>query len=178
MTIDTSKIEKIYLVTTGGTIEKTYDESNGLLVNYPSEIQNRLLPKLRLPYSQIEVKKVLAKDSLDMNDEDRKILVGSLRELAKEGRPILVLHGTDTMDLSVTHCQEQIPQEEIQRPIVFTGAMRPLEFENSDALQNIIEGLMVCRLVTPGLYLSFHGRTFKGPSFIKNFKTMTFDDKN
>lgn len=166
--------QKIKIITTGGTIEKTYDEDDGLLINRNSIIRDKIQNKLRLPYTDLEVEMVFCKDSLEMNDQDRLTLWECIEKSYRElDGPIVVLHGTDTLDQSVRFGFERNPHPPV--PIVFTGAMRPLTYENSDAWQNVIEALMACKIVPPGIYLSFHNRLFKAPNFKKNRQKRTFE---
>ncbi len=170
--MDKNPIQKITLLTTGGTIEKTYDEIEGTLFNRETVIRNRLQEKLRLPYTRIEVKSLMAIDSLDMTDRDREFILNSLKYAAGEGHPIVVLHGTDTMQESAElAAREWDPQV----PVVFTGAMKPLGFEDSDALQNVTEAFMAAKIVGPGIYVSFHNRLFSVPGVRKNKKSRTFE---
>jgi L-asparaginase len=55
----------IALITTGGTIEKTYDEATGSLGNTRS-IVDRMLRRLRLADTAINVIELMSKDSLHM----------------------------------------------------------------------------------------------------------------
>jgi L-asparaginase len=45
----------------------------------------------------------------------------------------------------------------LQVPIVMTGAMTPLGFEDSDGLQNVTESLLAVRLLAPGIFVAMHG---------------------
>lgn len=163
--------QKTLIVTTGGTIEKTYDESDGSLSNRETVIKNTILERLRLPNNRIDVKSIMAKDSLDMDNQDRVIIRQALSKFSEYKNPIVVLHGTDTMQQTIEVCCEQ----KWEVPIIFTGAMRPLGFVNSDAIQNVTEALMATSLVEPGVYLSFHGKLFPGPSVRKNKQSLTFE---
>ncbi len=163
---------RINLITTGGTIEKTYDEQDGTLFNRETVIKQKLNAKLRLPYTEIVVNSVMAKDSLDMNEDDRVIILNKIKELAKEGHPIVILHGTDTMQHTAELVQNKLSNPSL--PIIFTGAMKPLGFEDSDALQNVTEALFAARLVKPGVYISFHNRLFTVPGVRKNKELGTF----
>src|SRR5947199_10565223 len=62
------------LITTGGTIEKTYDEQTGELVNRRS-IVRRMLSELRLEETEVTVLELLSKDSLDMTEADRDRII-------------------------------------------------------------------------------------------------------
>jgi L-asparaginase len=164
------------ILTTGGTIEKRYDEDNGLLTNRESIIEERLNQKLRLPYLDIQIVHLLAKDSLLMDDQDRAVLWSGIEERLALKRPLIILHGTDTVHKSLAFCEEQVKKKSlsIQVAIVFTGAMVPLEMENTDGWQNLTEALLAAQYLTPGLYFSFHSRIYKSPHLIKDRQKKTF----
>ncbi len=168
-----NEIIPLSILTTGGTIEKIYDEIEGALENRETIVKNKLLQRLRMPYTRIDVKEIMSKDSLLMNDHDRQTI---LEAIVKEGtaHPIVVLHGTDTMELTAKYCFENHPGVKV--PVVFTGAMRPLGFEDSDAIQNVIEAMMAARIVKPGYYATFHGKLFTVPNFKKNKTKGTFEE--
>lgn len=164
---------EITIITTGGTIEKTYDETDGILLNRESIIKKKILTRLRLPYTRIFVHSILAMDSLDMTDRDRHIVLLSIQQHLIQKRPVVVLHGTDTMELSAQYCFKELSNLEV--PVVFTGAMKPLGFDDSDAMQNVTEALLACQFLDPGVYISFHNRIYKVPGVRKNKKKRTFE---
>ena len=165
--------QKIIILTTGGTIEKSYSEFDGSLKNRNSLLKRRLLSKLRLPHTEVELKEVMAKDSLYMDDADRAKVVQAVRDVLKKDCPVLILHGTDTMDQTARHIETELGAE-ARHPIVLTGAMRPAGFEDSDATQNFIEALMACQMANPGVYISFHNRLFPASRARKNRQKRTF----
>ena len=167
--------KKIIILTTGGTIEKSYNEFDGSLKNRQSRLKNRLLSRLRLPHTQADLVEVMAKDSLHMNDEDRESIWRHISQEFSKRSPIVVLHGTDTMEISATYCFDHCPEPPVA--VVFTGAMKPLGFEDSDATQNFTEAMIVCQVLTPGFYVSFHNHIFKVPNVQKNRRRLTFEDK-
>ncbi len=164
---------RVTILTTGGTIEKTYDEFHGSLENHESEIKSRILGKLRLPYTNIEVKCLMAKDSLHMTTEDRVLIVATIKSKLKLNKPVVILHGTDTMDKTAKLAYETI--DNLKAAVVFTGAMRPMGFEDTDAIQNVTEALLASKILDPGVYISFHNRIFKAPNIRKNKETRTFE---
>lgn len=163
----------VMIITTGGTIEKTYDEFDGSLENRGTSIKNRILSKLRLPYTNIAVLSLLSKDSLYMDDNDRKLICVTITEQLKKNCPLVILHGTDTMALTAKYCFEKI--KDIKVPVVFTGAMIPMGFEDSDAAQNVTEALLSVKLLSPGFYISFHNQIFEVPHVEKNKFKGTFE---
>jgi L-asparaginase len=164
---------RIIVISTGGTIEKTYDEGDGSLENKKSIILQQIIKKLRLPYKDIEVIALMAKDSLFMTDNDRTLIGHLVQDKLKQNCPIVIIHGTDTMDVTAKYLYDTIKSP--SQPIILTGAMRPIEFENSDAIQNVTEALYACRITAPGFYISFHSELFKVPQVRKNKEKGTFE---
>lgn len=173
MTDSNSKF-KIILLSTGGTIEKTYNEVAGSLENRDSIIQKKVLSKLRLPYTEIEAHTIMSKDSLQMDDSDRQEICDQIAFFEEREHPILVLHGTDTMTQTLRYCSDRL--FEVKVPVIFTGAMRPQEFEDSDAVQNVNEALLAAKLLPPGFYIVFHNRVFPSSLDVhKNLHKATFE---
>jgi L-asparaginase len=169
-----NEILPLFILTTGGTIEKIYDEFEGSLTNRETIVKNKILQKLRLPYTEIQVKQIMSKDSLFMDDKDRDSILESIRTYSRLGNPIVLLHGTDTMDLTAKFCFEHFP--EVSVPVVFTGAMKPLGFDDSDAAQNVIEAIFAARILPPGYHMTFHGKLYAVPHFKKNKQRGTFEE--
>ncbi len=164
--------QKVIVITTGGTIEKTYDEESGVLTNRGSQLQE-MLKRLRLPYTAIQHHDLLCKDSLEMTDKDRLMIALAVENFLELKAPILILHGTDTMELTAQYLYEKIPAVAV--PIILTGAMKPFGFENSDALQNFTEALLAATLVPPNVYISMHGKVHAMPGVRKNKEKGTFE---
>ncbi|MCB9061032.1 MAG: asparaginase [Halobacteriovoraceae bacterium] len=165
--------QKIVLITTGGTIEKTYDEFDGTLENRESQIKELITKKLRLHYTQLDVFSVLSKDSLLMTEDERDFLVKSIKNQLWNDCPIVVLHGTDSMVKTASLCLKELGTPQV--PIIFTGAMKPMGFEDSDATQNVTEALYAAKIVSPGVYISFHNRLFTVPFVRKNKSLRSFE---
>lgn len=163
----------IRILSTGGTIEKSYCESEGTLKNRASIIRDGLIASLRLPYTRLELESVLNKDSLEMDDRDRQQIADAIAHTAQQGEPIVVLHGTDTMSNTADYCFEKLGTPAVA--VVFTGAMKPMGFIDSDARQNVTEALLAARLMPPGFYIAFHNRVFPIPGTRKNRETGTFE---
>jgi L-asparaginase len=169
-----NEVLPLTILATGGTIEKIYDEFEGSLQNRDTIVKNKILQRLRLPYTEISVKQIMSKDSLYMDDADREFILNALKAHEKSLNPIVVLHGTDTMDLTSKYCFDKYP--EISVPVIFTGAMKPLGFDDSDASQNVIEAVFAARIMRPGYYVTFHGKLFTVPNFRKNKLRGTFEE--
>jgi L-asparaginase len=166
---------KLTILTTGGTIDKTYDEFQGDLRNQHTVI-DVILDSLRIPDLDIRNVEVMHKDSLDMTAEDREIVARAVCEAAPTADAIVILHGTDTLsdtgELLVQRCSD------FELPIILTGAMRPYEFRDTDATQNVIEALLASRMVAAGVYVAMHNRVLKFPGVIKDREALTFVRKS
>lgn len=147
----------IYVITTGGTIEKAYSEQTGSVANLNSKIE-RYLQLLRLPDAEVNVVPLLNKDSLEMTDTDRELILATVRGLLSENAPIIITHGTDTMVQTGLFLKQAV--RDIKVPVVLTGAMAPLGFESSDGLQNLTESLFAVRLLSPGIFVVMHNQVF------------------
>ncbi|MBK8913049.1 MAG: asparaginase [Phycisphaerales bacterium] len=162
---------RIALLTTGGTFEKTYDETDGSLRNIGS-VLDKVLASIRLPSLALRHIPVMSKDSLDLTDADRARIVAAVKDALRDADGVVIIHGTDTLALTgeALHREPGIPP----RPIVLTGAMRPYEFRDTDAYQNLIEALLACRLVSPGVYVAMHNQVLRFPGVIKDRTRGTF----
>ena len=162
---------KLTILTTGGTIDKTYDEFQGSLRNQHTVI-DVILDSLRLPDLDILNVEVMHKDSLDMTAEDREIIAEAVCSAAPASDAVVILHGTDTLsdtgELLVRQCTG------LEIPIILTGAMRPYEFRDTDATQNVIEALLASRLLDPGVYVAMHNRVLEFPGVVKDRQALTF----
>ena len=162
---------KITILTTGGTIEKTYNEHDGSLRNYHT-ILPKMLSTLRLPDLDVTYKKVVFKDSLEMTEEDRRRTLAEVRRMLPESDAIVILHGTDTLSKTGELLHRELA--ELRIPIILTGAMRPYEFRDTDAVQNVTESLLAARLIPPGVYVVMHNRVLRFPGVVKDHDRLTF----
>lgn len=166
----------ITLITTGGTIEKTYDERTGSLENRKS-IVARMLRRLRLEDTSIATIPLMTKDSLHMTEEDRERIADAVRASGgamgpRMGAGIVILHGTDTLHETGEKLCAAFPTPSC--PIVLTGAMRPFEMVRSDALQNLTEAIFATAVLTPGVYCVAHGQALRFPGVTKDRDRATF----
>lgn len=168
---------RIVLVTTGGTIEKTFDERTGELANRRS-IVHRMLSELRLEGVEVEVVELMSKDSLEMTDDDRGAIAAAVAQAFEPvagRRPVagvVVLHGTDTLAETGERLLRDLPPPPVA--VVLTGAMRPFEMKRSDALQNLTEALFAAQALPPGVYCVAHGRALAFPGVVKDRERGTF----
>jgi L-asparaginase len=150
-------MQKVYVLCTGGTIEKVYVEHSGSVQNIDAKT-DRYLQRLRLPDLRVRILRLMNKDSLEMTDADRDQVLRAVRKKLKEPAPIIITHGTDTIVQTGLFLERNL--QHLKVPIILTGAMTPLGFERSDGLQNLTESLLAARIVHPGVYLVIHNQVF------------------
>ena len=147
----------IHILTTGGTIEKVYSEQSGTVQNVAARI-NQYVEQLRLPDAQIVVTQLMNKDSLEMTDEDRQVILDAVAARIADS-PVLITHGTDTMVQTGQLLKASLPP--LRYPVILTGSMTPLGFERSDGLQNLTEEAFSRRtLLASGVWIVMHNQAF------------------
>ena len=149
-------MQKIVVITTGGTIEKVYSEQTGNVQNLERKIE-RYFQFLRLPGTEIQVVELMNKDSLEMTAEDRETVLAEVASKVGDA-PVVITHGTDTMVETGKLLKRRLGA--LGRPVILTGAMTPLGFERSDGLQNLTESLFAARVLAPGVWIVMHGQVF------------------
>jgi L-asparaginase len=162
---------RIALISTGGTIEKTYDELSGVLANHIS-VLDVMLVSLELRGIEVQRVQLMNKDSLDMSAEDHTLIAETATRMAEAMSGVVVVHGTDRLAQSGARVVEIAGTP--KSPIVFTGAMRPYELRSTDALQNLTEALLAVQLVAPGVYVAMHNQVLRFPGVRKDKDKGTF----
>lgn len=163
--------KRIAIISTGGTIEKTYDELSGVLENRLS-VLDVMLASLTLEGIEIDRIPLMNKDSLDMTPEDHERIAAATEQQAATHDGVVIVHGTDRLAVSGEKVVERLGTPRV--PVVFTGAMRPYALRSTDALQNLTEALLAVQLVPPGVHVVLHGRVLTFPGVLKDAARGTF----
>ena len=108
-------MQAIYLITTGGTIEKSYSERTGKLLNLAPKV-GPYLGQIRLPQTRVRIVRLLAKDSVELTTEDREKLCSAVRQRLPSLCPIVITHGTDTIVETALHLERSL--EAVPVPII------------------------------------------------------------
>ncbi len=159
----------IGLVLTGGTIGSSDDHgvvalrSDGMLVVDVSDRglgdEAHLVARAWPGPERLElrVRTPLRKLSESMTPVDWVLIANSVRELVEiEGATsVVIFHGTDTACFTAAALSFLL--NDVDVPVVITGANLPSSDVNSDALVNTRDALIAARTLPPGVYLSFAG---------------------
>ena len=132
---------------------------------------NHMLAQLELPELTIERIGLMNKDSLDMTAADHELIAQTALAAAKRADGVIVVHGTDRLAESG---EATYQSGKPAAPIVMTGAMRPYELRNTDAMQNLTEALSVVRMADPGVYVAMHNKVLAFPGVVKDHDLGTF----
>jgi len=145
----------------GGTFNKRYNSTNGELeVPYDNSAIEKILLSTDIKYA---LAGVIYKDSLEMDAEDRKVLANVIMESNDD--KFLIVHGTDTMDLSAEFLDEVFKDKKI----VFTGAMKPFEINSIEASFNLGMALgFLNSLEKVGVYICMGGYVKPYKEIVKN----------
>jgi L-asparaginase len=145
----------VHILTMGGTIDKDYPKLlGGYSFEYGEEAAaTRILhthPNLGITY---DVTSVCKKDSLEMTNADRDLLVVSIRKILTRSSVarIVITHGTDTMIETARYVHMRISGDNpFDFVITFTGATKPERFVDSDASFNLGAAISATSICSPG----------------------------
>ncbi|XPV67498.1 MAG: asparaginase domain-containing protein [Halarcobacter sp.] len=141
----------VTVLNTGGTFNKRYNPIKGKL-EVPSD--NIALDKIIKSCHNVtfDIKNIVSKDSLDFTDDDRQTILDEVKNSTSD--KIIIIHGTDTVDLTSKFFEEKIEGKKI----VFTGAMVPMSIDEVEATMNFSQALGFLNAdIKAGIYISMHG---------------------
>ena len=159
--------DTIRIFVTGGTFDKDYDERTGELFFKDTHIRDML--KLGRCLVNVEVRTLMMVDSLEMDDDDRQVILSQCRKCPHER--VVVTHGTDTMEQTARLLGETITD----KTVVLTGAMIPYAFGSSDGLFNLGSALAFAQSLPLGVYIAMNGRCFTWDNVRKNRDAGVFE---
>ncbi len=161
------KSERIRILITGGTFDKTYNEIAGELYFKDTHVPEML--RLGRCELDIDIRTLMMIDSLLMTDADRQLILEQC--LRCEERRIVITHGTDSMEQTAAALGPQITE----KTVVLTGAMVPYTVGSSDGLFNLGTALAFVQTLAPGVYVAMNGRCLPWHSVRKNRATGVFE---
>ena len=160
----------IRIFVTGGTFDKEYNELTGELYFKETHLPEML--QQSRSNLDVTIRTLMMIDSLNMNEEDRQLIVHQCKN-TPESR-IVITHGTDTMTVTASVLAGSIKD----KTIVLTGAMIPYKFGSSDGFFNLGAALAFVQTLPPGVYIAMNGKAFPWDKVRKNKKTGVFEEMN
>jgi len=151
-------MKKVLLIGTGGTIAA--EETGGGLA--PDIGADRLLAGLpELPgICGAAGVQLMNLDSTNMTPERWLEIARCLRENYGRFDGFVVAHGTDTMAYTAAALSYLVQGS--PKPIVLTGAQKPIGFDSTDSRTNLYDAFRVASSEAPGVSIVFNGMVIPG----------------
>ncbi|MBR2894959.1 MAG: asparaginase [Oscillospiraceae bacterium] len=150
--------KKILHIGTGGTIASEASET-GLTPELTSEQLLRYIPDIS-EFCDVNCIQLFSLDSTNIQPEHWVLIANAIREHYDQYDGFVVSHGTDTMAYSAAAMSYLVRGS--HKPIVFTGAQKPIGFETTDSKQNLRDAFTVAASDMSGVVLVFNGKVILG----------------
>ena len=168
----------ILIIYTGGTLGMVHNENGSLIPFDFSSIMDHI-PSLRhLPLNITSMSFEQPIDSSNVNPEHWKLIGGIINDNYSDFDGFVVLHGTDTMAYTASAISFML--ENLDKPVVFTGAQLPITSPRSDARENLITSLEIAsakkdgKPIVPEVCIYFDSLLLRG-NRAKKVESIHFD---
>lgn len=151
-------MKKILLIATGGTIASQKTESGLAPQLTPQELMS-YIPDAG-GFCTVETLQVMNLDSTNIHPEHWLALEKVIEEQYGFYDGFVICHGTDT--LAYTAAALSYLVQHSGKPIVLTGAQRPIDADSTDARTNLFDSLLVACSDVAGVSLVFDGHVIAG----------------
>jgi L-asparaginase len=144
---------------TGGTLGMLRREPGPLA---PSHVAEDVLPYVRGLEREVDVEgeQLCNLDSSDMGPIHWEKLGATIAARMDSFDGFVVLHGTDTM--AWTACALSFLLRDLPKPVVLTGAQRPIAFVRTDARLNLVHSALCAGMDVPEVGIYFGRWLFRG----------------
>lgn len=157
----------ILIIYTGGTIGMVFDEEHTHLVPFNfSQILQKVPELKQFKYLLTVMSIEPAIDSSNVTIADWMMMVRLIEENYEAYDGFVILHGTDTMAYSASALSYML--ENLQKPVIFTGAQVPIGRVRTDARENLITALQIAATkvdggsTVPEVCIYFHNLLLRG----------------
>ena len=139
--------KKILMIGTGGTIASELGE-NGLVPELTSDQLLRYIPDISY-ICQVDCVQLFSLDSTNIMPKHWMQVAQAIREAYDRYDGFVISHGTDTMAYTAAALSYLVQGS--PKPIVLTGAQKPIGFETTDSKQNLRDAITVASSDMAGL---------------------------
>lgn len=154
-----SQKKRVLLIATGGTIASKRSD-NGLKPQITPEELISYIPQVQ-GICEIEAVQLLNLDSSNMEPQHWKLMVHTIKENYDKYDGFVIAHGTDTMAYTAAALSYMI--QNTRKPVVITGAQKPIDLEITDAKSNLIDSfLYAADEKSQGVQIVFDGKVIAG----------------
>lgn len=152
-------LKHILFIATGGTIASKKSR-NGLKPQITPEELLEYIPQVK-EVCQIEAIQLLNLDSSNMEPKHWKKIVYTIREQYEKYDGFVIAHGTDTMAYTAAALSYMVQNS--KKPIVITGAQKPIDLEITDAKSNLLDSFLYASdEQSQGVQIVFDGKVIAG----------------
>ena len=128
--------KKILLITTGGTIASDITEE-GLAPKLSPEEMVSYLPDME--ECELTTLPICNIDSTNVTLHEWQLMSETIETHYTKYDGFVIAHGTDTMAYTACALSYMIPNPD--KPIVLTGAQKPIHFDSTDARKNLADSI-------------------------------------
>jgi len=150
--------KKILLIGTGGTIASEMGV-NGLTPELTTQQLLRYIPDIS-EICQVDCVQLFSLDSTNIQPKHWVRVAHAIREHYAAYDGFVISHGTDTMAYTAAALSYLVQGS--PKPIVLTGAQKPIGFETTDSKQNLRDAFTVAVSDMAGVMLVFNGKVILG----------------
>ena len=150
---------RVLVICTGGTIASRVMD-HGLRPGITADEILNYVPDIRKRY-EVEALQICSIDSTNMTPAIWKQIVQTIRKNYRGYDGFVLLHGTDTMAYTSAALSYMIQNS--RKPIVITGAQRPIDLEITDARTNLMDSIIYAADPrSHGVVIVFDGNVIAG----------------
>nr|WP_326125668.1 asparaginase [uncultured Oscillibacter sp.] len=151
-------MKKILLIGTGGTIASEMTEG-GLTPELTTEQLLSRVPAIS-GICGVDCIQLLNLDSTNITPEHWRMMARCVRTHYGEYDGFVITHGTDTMAYTAAALSYLIQGS--PKPIVLTGAQKPIGFDSTDSKVNLMDAFRCASEDLPGVSIVFNSRVILG----------------
>lgn len=151
-------MKKILLIGTGGTIASDVTDS-GLAPELTTEELMAHLPAVSA-ICDVDCLQLLNLDSTNIRPEHWLMMARCIREHYESYDGFVITHGTDTMAYTAAALSYLIQRS--PKPIVLTGAQKPIGFDSTDSKINLTDAFLCAAADMPGVSIVFNNQVILG----------------
>ncbi|MBO4519408.1 MAG: asparaginase [Paludibacteraceae bacterium] len=160
-------MNKVLLISTGGTITMVRDKATQALVPADMETFKAYMPELFEGSVQVDIQAFTPLiDSSDINPDCWVRMAQTVYDNYAAYDGFVILHGTDTMSYSASALSFML--ENLGKPVVFTGSQLPVGVLRSDAKENLLTAIEIAaakdedgNAIVPEVTIYFEDRLFR-----------------
>jgi len=152
--------KRLLLIHTGGTLGMLPHDQGGALA--PSHYAENVLPFVKGLEAEVDLQGMALcnLDSCDITPAHWDAMAEAVASRLDDFDGFVILHGTDTMAWSATALSFML--ENLPKPVVLTGAQRPLAEVRTDARMNIIHSAICATCDIPEVCVYFGTTLLRG----------------